>query len=137
MQDWLNILVRSSALFFGVLVIVRIMGKRHPSRMTPFYHVVYTYIAITAALIATNIIANVVIGLIALVSWQCWCYLLTMRAKEQDGSRPGNGRETVLIKQGKIMEENLGQAVYREGFKGAKGKERFNPDVEFALLKPR
>ncbi|MDD2574640.1 MAG: DUF421 domain-containing protein [Firmicutes bacterium] len=138
MQDWLNILVRSFALFFGVLVIVRIMGKRHPSRMAPFFHVVYTFIAITAALIATNIITNVVFGFIALGSWAVLMLLIDYAAlKSKMAHDLVNGRETVLIKQGKIMEENLSQVrlTGEELLRELRAKNVFNlADVEFALM---
>ena len=138
MQDWLNILVRSFALFFGVLVIVRIMGKRHPLRMTPFYYVMYTFIAITTALIATNIVTNVVFGLIALGSWAMLAVVLDYAAlKSKMVHDLVNGRETVLIKQGKIMEENLSQVrmTGEELLRELRAKNVFNlADVEFALL---
>lgn len=138
MQDWLNILVRSFALFFGVLVIVRIMGKRHPLRMTPFYYVMYTFIAITTALIATNIVTNVVFGLIVLGSWAMLAVVLDYAAlKSKMVHDLVNGRETVLIKQGKIMEENLSQVrmTGEELLRELRAKNVFNlADVEFALL---
>ncbi len=106
--------------------------------MTPFYHVVYTYIAITAALIATNIIANVVFGLIALVSWAVLVLLVDYAAlKSKMVHDLVNGRETVLIKQGKIMEENLSQVRFtgEELLRELRAKNVFNlADVEFALL---
>lgn len=51
MQDWMEILIRSAALFFIVFVLIRLIGKRHPSKVTPFYYVVYTVMSLIAALI--------------------------------------------------------------------------------------
>jgi uncharacterized membrane protein YcaP (DUF421 family) len=138
MQDWINILVRSAGLFFIVLVIVRIIGKRHPSRITPFFYVVYSVISLIAALISVNIIRNVVFGLIALGVWAALPVILDYLAlKSKVIHDLVNGKEAVLIKQGKIMEENLNRArlTGEELLRELRAKNVFNlSDVEFAIL---
>jgi uncharacterized membrane protein YcaP (DUF421 family) len=138
MQDWINILVRSAGLFFIVLVIVRIIGKRHPLRITPFFNVVYSVISLIAALISVNIIRNVVFGLIALGVWAALPVILDYLAlKSKVIHDLVNGKEAVLIKQGKIMEENLNRArlTGEELLRELRAKNVFNlSDVEFAIL---
>ena len=138
MQDWLNVLVRSAALFFIVLALVRIIGKRHPSRVTPFYYVVYTVISLIVALISTNIIPSVVLGLVALGTWVALAFILDYLAlKSKMVHDLVNGKEAILIKQGKIMEDNLNRArmTGEELLRELRAKNVFNlSDVEFALL---
>ncbi|MGE5549186.1 MAG: DUF421 domain-containing protein [Bacteroidota bacterium] len=138
MPPWLNILLRSTALFFILLVLIRLLGKRQPSRMTPFNFVVYVFIAVTAALTALNLIRSFVFGLIAVGVWGLIPIgLESLSIKSKWLHDLVGGRETILIKQGKIMEENLlqlrltGEDLLRE----LRSKNVFNlADVEFAVM---
>lgn len=138
MQGWIQILLRSILLFFLTLVIIRIIGKRSISRITPFSFVSYNVTIIIAALIAVNIITNMVYGFIALGVWALFSialdYLSIKSKKVHDWV---NGKETILVKHGKIMEENLlqvrmtGEELLRE----LRSKNAFNlADVEFAIM---
>ncbi len=138
MQGWLNILIRSSVLFFATLILIRIMGKGHPPRMHPFYNGVYIYIFVVTALIATRVITNIIFGLIALGTWVVLIIGLDFAIlKSKMIHDLVKGKETVLIKQGKIMEENLGRVrlTGEELLRELRNKNVFDlMDVEFALL---
>jgi len=138
MQEWISILIRSTALFFVVLALIRIMGKRHPSRMTPFHFVNYVVIAIVTSLISLNIVKNIAFGFIALGVWILFPIGLDYLSLKSKWVHDWvNGKETVLVKQGKIMEENLSQARLsgEELLRELRSKNAFNlADVEFALL---
>ena len=58
MNPWLEITLRSSGLFIVSLILIRLMGKREPSHMTPFKFTNYIVIAVIAALISTKVIGN-------------------------------------------------------------------------------
>lgn len=138
MQIWVQILLRSLALFILILVILRIMGKRNITRIPLYRYVSYQVIAIIAALISVNIITNPVIGFIALGVWFILPMLMdyiSLNSKLLHDLI--NGKETVLIKHGKIMEDNLlksgltGEELLRE----LRTKNLFNlADVEFAVM---
>lgn len=138
MQNWIQILIRPLSLLFLVLVLIRIMGKRSISRMAPFNFVSYVVIAIIAALISVNIITNFAFGLISLGVWVLIPILLDyLSIKSKLIHDWVNGKETVLIKHGKIMEESLlqvrltGEELLRE----LRSKNAFNlADVEFAVM---
>lgn len=138
MNGWILIVLRSTGLFFLTLILVRIMGKSHPSKMTPFKFINYSVIAILGALISTNIIGNLPFGLISLA---IWCLLpialdfISMKSKIAYDLI--NGKEVILIKDGKVMEENLkevrftGEDLLRE----LRTKNAFSySDVEFAIM---
>jgi uncharacterized membrane protein YcaP (DUF421 family) len=138
MQDWLNILIRSAALFFVALVLVRVMGKRHPVRITPFFFVVYTVISLIVSLISVNIITNAVFGMIALGVWTGLAIAIDYLALKSKMVHDFiNGKEAVLIKQGKIMEDNLSRSrlTGEELLRELRAKNVFDlADVEFAVL---
>jgi len=137
MKDWLEILVRSGILFFLALFLVRIMGKRQPSRMNPFNFVNYMVIAVITALISVNGI-NGVMGLIALGIWVSFPIALDYLALKSKWVHDLiNGKPTILMKDGKIMEENLIQVRYsgEELLRELRSKNAFNlADVEFAVM---
>lgn len=138
MKTWIEILIRSVGLFFLTLLFIRIMGKRQLARMTSFNFVSYIVIAILVALISTNIIKNLAFGFITLAVWVLFTigldYLCLASKLIHDWVY---GKETILIKNGKIMEENLSQVRFtgEELLRELRSKNVFNlMDVEFALM---
>lgn len=138
MQEWIQIILSSVSLFFLILLMTRIMGKRNIVRLTPFQFVNYIIIAVIAALISLNILTDFVLGLIALGVWVLLPIALDyLSIKSKWVHDVVNGKETVLIKHGKIMEDNLlqtrltGEELLRE----LRSKNAFNlGDVEFAVM---
>ncbi|WP_371360900.1 DUF421 domain-containing protein [Sporomusa malonica] len=114
------------------------MGKRNIIRMTPFRLVSYIVIAVIAGLMSLNLIENPAFGFIALGVWGLFPIALEyLSLKSKWVHDLINGKETVLIKHGKIMEENLlqtrltGEELLRE----LRSKNAFNlADVEFAVM---
>ncbi|KXG75468.1 DUF421 domain-containing protein [Thermotalea metallivorans] len=138
MKEWMIILLRSILLFFVILFFVRIMGKRQIVKMTPFYFVSYSVIAILTALLSVNIIRNLAFGWIALGVWILFPMVLDyISLKSKWLHDVIHGRETILIKDGKIMEENLKQMgmTGEELLRELRGKNIFQlADVEFAMM---
>lgn len=138
MQIWLEILMKSILLFIATLFLVRLLGKKNISTSTPFTFVSYVVIGIIIALMSTNVITNIRLGLVALAVWFVFPLLIDFASIKSKGFHDlVHGRETVLIKHGKIMEENLlqtrltGEELLRE----LRKKNAFNlADVEFATL---
>ena len=138
MQAWIQILISSASLFFVSLILIRLMGKRNIARMTPFRFVSYIVISVIAALMSLNLIPNLAFGFIALGVWVLFPIALDyLSLKSKRLNDIINGKETVLIKHGKIMEENLlqtrltGEELLRE----LRSKNAFNlADVEFAVM---
>jgi len=138
MQTWIQILISSVSLFFLLLILIRLMGKRNMIRTTPFRFVSYIVVAIIVALMSINLIPNLAFGLIALSVWVLFPIALEyLSLKSKWIHDLVNGKETVLIKHGKIMEENLlqtrltGEELLRE----LRCQKVFNlADVEFAVM---
>jgi uncharacterized membrane protein YcaP (DUF421 family) len=138
MPMWMQILYRSIALFILVLVATRIMGKKNIARVPLYKLVSYLAIAIIAALISANIIRELAFGLIALSVWVLFPILLDYLSLSSKLFHDLiNGKETVLIKHGKIMEESLKQTrlTGEELLRELRSKNAFNlADVEFAIM---
>lgn len=138
MNTWLILLFNSIILFFFTLVITKYMKKKPLSRATPFDFISYAVIAIIITLISLNIIENIYFGLTTLAVWVLVPLILdyaSMRSKWVYNVL--HGKERVLVKNGKIMEDNLskermtGQEFLRE----MRFKKAFNlADVEFAVM---
>ncbi|TYQ16235.1 UNVERIFIED_CONTAM: uncharacterized membrane protein YcaP (DUF421 family) [Acetivibrio alkalicellulosi] len=138
MQEWIDIVLRTLALFFTVLVSARLLGKRNIARITPFNFMSYIIISVIAALISVKIITNITLGFIALGIWVVLPIAFDYLAlKSKFIHDIVNGKKTILIKHGKVMEESLlklrlsGEELLRE----LRSKNAYNlADVEFALM---
>ena len=138
MRPWIVILIKSTVLFFISLAFIRIMGKKHSSRINAFNFINYSVIAILAALISVNVINNWVFGILALMVWFLLPIVLDyLCMKSKLIYNLINGRELVVIKEGKVMEENLGKIRYsaEDLLRELRYKNIFNlADVEFAVM---
>jgi uncharacterized membrane protein YcaP (DUF421 family) len=139
MQNWaISLLLRTIILFLLTLVIVRVIGKVNLAKVTPFKFVSYIVIAVIAASISLGLIQNIAFGFIVLATWVLLSLALdylSLRSKLIHDFV--NGRETILMKDGKVMEENLIDVRYtgEELLRELRSKNAFNlADVEFAVM---
>lgn len=138
MPEGFLVLLRAIGLYILVFAFIRIIGKKHPAKMTPFSFVNYTVIAVITALLILGSLPSPAFGFLTLAVWVALPILgdfLAIRSKMVHDVL--HGRETVLIKQGKIMEENLQQVrlTGEELLADLRQKNVFNlADVEFAML---
>ncbi len=138
MNTWSILLFNSIILFFLSLVISRYFKKKTLSKATPFDFISYAVIAIIIALISLNIIDNIYFGLTSLAVWVLMPLALdyaSMRSKWIYNAI--HGKERVLIKNGKVMEDNLSKEriTGQEFLQELRSKKAFNlADVEFAVM---
>jgi len=138
MQNFVVVILRTIVLFFLTLFIVRIIGKSSLSKATPFKFACYIVIAVIAALISLGIIPNITFGFISLAVWFLFSIALDYLAMKSKWVHDLiNGIETVLIKDGKVMEESLKNVRYtgEELLRELRTKNAFSlADVEFAVM---
>ncbi len=114
------------------------MKRKTLSRATPFDFISYAVIAIIITLISLNIVDNIYFGLITLAVWALMPIILdyaSMRSKWIYNLI--HGKERVLVKNGKIMEDNLSKEriTGQEFLQEMRSKKAFNlADVEFAVM---
>lgn len=140
MPEWLILIARSAGVFFLVLFLVRLLGKRPIARLTLFDLIVVIAIGVMAAALSLNLIPNLINGLIALGVWiilPVFIYALSLKFKSIRDLY--QGQETVLVNHGRVLDDKLLEArLTPEDFMGLlRQKNVFNfADVEFAVLEP-
>lgn len=138
MNNWLIKLLGSIILFFLTLALTIVMKKRNLSKATPFDFISYVVIALIVTLISLNIISNIYFGLIALAVWVLLPIILDYASmKSKWIYNIINGKERVLIKNGKVMEDNLSKEriTGQEFIQQLRSQKAFNlADVEFAVM---
>ncbi|HOV79066.1 MAG TPA: DUF421 domain-containing protein [Bacillota bacterium] len=140
MPDWFSVLLRSAGLFALTLFLARLIGKRQTARMTFFDLVTCMVIGVTAAVISLNLAGNPADGLIVLAVWTLFPALIYVLAMKFKAVRDiVQGKETVLINHGKVLEDKLLEArlTPEDLLSQLRRKNVFNfADVEFAVLEP-
>jgi len=135
---WVEILTRSIGVFLLTFLLVRLMGKQNIARLNPFRLVNYLVIAVLAVLLTFGYIENPWFGLFVLGVWALVPVALDYLALKSKRFHDWiNGKGTVLIKNGKIMEENLLQERFsgEELLRELRKRNVFNlTDVEFAVM---
>ena len=138
MSQWVGILLRSVSVLILLLVIMRLYGRRSMAKMTPFTMVYFIVIGVIAAAISLGLIRSLALGLLAVAVWFVIPYLLEFVAlKSKKFHDFVYGKELVLIRQGKVMEENLIQArlTAEELLRGLRSRNIFSvADVGFAVM---
>lgn len=138
MNTWLILLFNSIILFFLAFIITKYMKKKTLSRATPFDFISYTVVAIIISLISLNRVNNIYFALTTLAVWALMPLALdfaSMRSKWIYNII--HGKERVLVKNGKIMEDNLSKEriTGQEFLQEMRSKKTFNlADVEFAVM---
>lgn len=138
MNSWLIILFNSIVLFFLSLVIAKYMKRKTLAKATPFDFISYAVIAIIIVLISLNIIDNIYFGLTTLAVWALMPIILDYASmKSKWVYNLIHGKERVLVKNGKVMEDNLSKEriTGQEFLQEMRSKKAFNlADVEFAVM---
>lgn len=133
-----RIMVQSTVAYFALLVFARLLGAKQVGQLTFFHYVVGITIGSLAGTMAlsnqVSALEGVVsIGLIALLAFLT--SLVGVKSRALRGWL--EGRPVILVKNGQIMEQNLGQAGMNlddlTALLRAKGAFEV-ADVEFALL---
>lgn len=140
MPDWLQMFLRSLALIIVLFFVIRLLGKKRINQLS-----IFDFISslVSSSLVAITILDKGVsfqTGLLALSVWLIIPLIVDLISLKSKRFRDFiQGKSTVIIKEGKILEDNLKKErlstddlLYhlRENnvFKAA--------DVEFALLEP-
>lgn len=138
MDTWLIVLFKSMILFFIAIIITRYMKRKTLARATPFDFISYSVVAVLIPLISLGIISNFYFGIITLLIWAIMPLVLDFASmKSKTIYNLLHGKERVLIKNGKIMEDNLSKEriTGQEFLQIMRSKNAFNlADVEFSLL---
>ncbi|AZR73160.1 hypothetical protein BBF96_07040 [Anoxybacter fermentans] len=137
-MKFLIIIFRTFFLYFLLLVMIRIMGKRELGQLSPFDFVVAIMIAELAAIPMEDEsipIINGILPIVILVILQILLSYLTL--KNETIRRWINGSPSILIKNGKIQTKEMKKARcnINDILESLRKKNIFDiSDVEFAIL---
>ena len=138
MPEWIAIVLRSITTIFVLLAITRLLGKRQITQLTYFEYITGITIGSIAAYVALEDDGRWWLALVSLVTWGiivlAFEYLTIYSKRIRDLV---DGKATVLIKEGKILEDNMKKERYTtdELLQQLRKRNVFNvSDVEFAVL---
>lgn len=138
MADWMSIIIRSFFALVFLFILTRILGKKQISQLTFFEYVLGITIGDLAGTISTNVDFNFWHGVIAILVWVLIPLILEILTLKSKTLRLWfEGKETVVIQDGKILEDNLKKERYTgdELLSQLRTKNVFRmADVEFAVL---
>ena len=140
MPEWLSIIVSSFVALAYLFILSRMIGKRQISQLSFVDFIVAITLGSITAEIATNIERSIVHGLLAMSIFGLFPILtgwLSMKSKVLRNIFDGNA--TILIKDGKILEENLKseRLTSEDLLEMLRSRDVFRTaDVEFAVMEP-
>ncbi len=137
LTEVIHVIWRSTAAFITLLIFTRILGKQQVSQLTFFDYI----IGITVGSVAADIIdfnRDLFLQIIGLAAWMGLALLLqVITLKSRKLSKLIDSDPVVVIKNGKILEQNMSKMRYKtkELMEQLRLKGAFNlNDVEFAIL---
>jgi len=138
MEPWVMTLISTVGLFILLLLAIPMFGRRPLSAMTTFDIIAGVVTALMIAMIALRVTPNLGLSLFALFLWAFAILIVQYLTQKSKWAHDHiYGKEIVVIKQGKIMEENLHSArlTGEELLSQLRRKNIFQvADVEFAVM---
>lgn len=134
----LVVIIRSTVSFFALLVLVRLMGKQQVAELTFFDYVVGITIGSIASTLSVQVNQNTLATLTGMAIWTILPILLAYLSLHNVWiGKVVQGEATVVIENGKILEENLKKIrlTIDDLISELRAQSVFNvADVEFALF---
>ena len=104
----MDIVLRATVIFFGLYVLVRLLGKRELAQLTPFELIV---LVVTGDLIQQGVTHNdfsLTASLLAVSTFAFWASVLSwITFLSRRAERFLDGEPRVIVRDGKILEGNL------------------------------
>lgn len=138
MSDWLIVTLRTLLAVVVIFIITKLIGKRQISQLSFFEYVTGITIGSITAYISLDLESKWYLGIVALVVWagvSIGLEYATLKSKIIRDLVDGKG--TVIVKEGKVMEDNLKKVrlTSDELLEQLRGKNAFKlADVEFATM---
>ncbi|MGG3520827.1 DUF421 domain-containing protein [Bacillus pseudomycoides] len=137
-SDWLLVIIRSFALLVILFSMTKLLGKRQIAQLSFFEYVAGLTIGNIAAEVATGLERNFWHGVSSMIIFSIVPFFAGMVALKNKRIRNLiEGKATIFIKDGKVLEDNLKKENYTidELLELLRKKNAFNiADVEFAVL---
>ncbi|WP_130860854.1 DUF421 domain-containing protein [Gracilibacillus phocaeensis] len=141
MPDWLDVAVRVILFLIALFLLTKLLGKKQLSELSYFEYVSGITIGSIAAEVIINTDNKIWHGIIGICVFSLFIYLVeifSVHSKQFRDFVEGSG--TVIIKDGKVLEENLKKEHYTtdELLQLLRGKDIFDlSEVEYAVLEAK
>ncbi|OZU90509.1 hypothetical protein CIL03_05005 [Virgibacillus indicus] len=140
MPGWIEIAIRSFTLLIVLFFLTKWLGKKQISQLNIFEYISGIVLGGIVAIHSIDTEANIVYGLIAMFVWFIIPFAVEYFSLKSKSFRNfSQGRSTVFIQDGKIMEDNLKKEGYSTDDLLEKLRDNnvfLASDVEFAVLEP-
>jgi uncharacterized membrane protein YcaP (DUF421 family) len=138
MFDWVTIMFRSLGALAVLFLMTRILGKKQISQLTFFEYVTGITLGELAGFISTDMESHYLLGMVSLLVWFIVPFGLEFLALKSRTLRQWfEGKERLVISQGKILEDNLRKERLSsdELLEQLRSKNVFSlADVEYAMM---
>ncbi len=140
MVNWIEIILRTLGMLVLLFFAAKLSGKKQVAQLSYFDYISRITLGGIAAILILDLGINYFYGVLAIVVWVGVTFLLDLIALKSKIVRDFiDGKGTVLIKDGKVMEDNLKKEQFTTDMllKQLRTKNAFKfADVEFAVLEP-
>lgn len=140
MPDWIIVIIRSMILLILLYFLTRWLGKKQLSRLSIFEYITGIVLGGIVAIHSFDTTLNIFHGMIAMFVWFMIPYAVEkMSLKNKKFRDYIQGKSTVFIQNGKIIEDNLKKEGYSADdlLEELRSKNVFTVnDIEYALLEP-
>ncbi|GGH18143.1 DUF421 domain-containing protein [Paenibacillus segetis] len=140
MAVWLEIIVRTLVAVVVLFGLTKLLGKRQISQLSLFEYITGITIGDLAATVSIDVNSDWYLGMIAMAVWASISLGIEfIQIKSKKGRNFIDGSSTVLIQNGKILEDNLKKEklTNEELLEQLRKKNVFKAaEVEFALIEP-
>lgn len=140
MPEWVFIAIRSLILLTILLIVSRWIGKKQLAQFNMFDYISGIVLGVLLAIHSVNLEWPLIYGLMAIFIWFIVPFTLDYISLKSKTFRDlVEGKSTVIIQDGKIMEDNLKKKRYTTDdlLENLRAKDIFKAaDVEFAILEP-
>jgi uncharacterized membrane protein YcaP (DUF421 family) len=138
MPGWIEIVLRSLFFLIVLFVITKVLGKKQLSQLSFFEYVTGITIGNVGAELATKVEGNIIHGVLSILVFAIAPFIAGLISLKSKTFRDlVEGKASVFIKDGKVMEDNLKKEKYTidELLGLLRKKDVFDiSEVEFALL---
>lgn len=140
MPNWLEVVWRTLLSVLVLFLMTKLLGKRQVSQLSLFEYITGITIGSLAAYISLEMDSEWYLGVISLFVWVAVSLGIEfLQLKSKKARDIIDGKPSILIKDGKVMEDNLKKErlTNEELLEQLRSKNIFKTaDVEFALIEP-
>ncbi len=138
MPEWIVVIIRCFSILAILFFITKLLGKRQISQLSFFEYIAGMTMGDIAAEVSTGLEQNYIHGVLSIAVFSMIPFLAGLLALKSKKMRDFfEGKATIVIKDGKILEDNLKKEKYTsdELLELLRKKDVFRvADVEFAVL---